>query len=52
MVSSNKIRYHAPVLTEVIEGLGCRAGRRYIDATVGDGGHSKEIILRGGSAWN
>ena len=43
------IRYHEPVLiNEVLEGLNVREGGRYIDATIGDGGHSKGIMDRGG----
>ena len=41
--------YHITVLTdEVIEGLNVRHGKQYIDATLGGGGHSFEIIQRGG----
>ena len=40
---------HVPVLKqEVIDGLMVRAGSRYIDATLGAGGHSLEIVTRGG----
>lgn len=40
---------HIPVLgTEVIEGLNVQSGKRYIDATVGGGGHGVEIVRRGG----
>jgi len=41
--------FHTPVmLGEVIEGLDVREGKKYIDATVGGGGHAQEIIKRGG----
>jgi len=41
----NLKRYHFPVmLTEVIENLNVTAGGRYIDCTLGEGGHS-EVIL-------
>ena len=40
---------HIPVLLpEVLAGLDIKKGRRYIDATIGGGGHSFEILLRGG----
>ncbi|OGY36417.1 MAG: 16S rRNA (cytosine(1402)-N(4))-methyltransferase, partial [Candidatus Andersenbacteria bacterium RIFCSPLOWO2_02_FULL_46_11] len=39
---------HIPVLlNEVMEGLKVRPGERYIDATVGDGGHAMEMLKRG-----
>lgn len=41
--------YHIPVLlNEVIDGLAVRAENKYIDATLGGGGHTKEIIKHGG----
>lgn len=41
--------YHITVLKdEVIKGLNVRPGKQYIDATLGGGGHSFEIIQRGG----
>jgi len=40
---------HEPVLLEeILEGLKIKEGGKYIDATVGDGGHSLEILRRGG----
>lgn len=41
--------FHTPVLLpEVIEGLQVLEGKRYIDATLGGGGHALEIAGRGG----
>lgn len=41
--------YHTPVLlTKVIDGLAITSGSKYIDATLGGGGHTREIINRGG----
>lgn len=41
--------FHKPVLLkEVIDGLNVRKGEKYIDATLGGGGHSEEILKRGG----
>ena len=43
------MKYHEPVLLkETIENLNVREGGKYIDATLGDGGHSLEILKRGG----
>lgn len=43
------LTYHEPVLVhEVLDGLDVRPGGRYIDATLGDGGHAKAMIGRGG----
>lgn len=40
---------HDPVLVnEVLEALNVKPGGKYIDATLGDGGHSAEILKRGG----
>lgn len=40
---------HIPVLlNEAVEALQVSLGKKYIDATVGGGGHSLEIIKRGG----
>lgn len=33
---------------EVLEGLNIKPGKRYIDATIGGGGHGIEIVRRGG----
>ena len=41
--------YHVPVLlNEVLEFLHIEKGKKYIDATLGDGGHSIEILKLGG----
>lgn len=41
--------FHTPVLVrEVMEGLRVTPGKRYIDATIGGGGHGWEIVKRGG----
>jgi 16S rRNA (cytosine1402-N4)-methyltransferase len=43
------MKYHEPVLLkETIENLDVKEGGKYIDATLGDGGHSLEILKRGG----
>jgi 16S rRNA (cytosine1402-N4)-methyltransferase len=40
---------HESVLKkEAIEGLSIKPGKRYIDATIGSGGHAEEILKRGG----
>lgn len=50
MANDESTCYHEPVLVnEVLEGLRVHEDGRYIDATVGDGGHTKEIIDRGGA---
>ncbi len=42
--------YHKPVLTdEVLRYLAVEKGKKYIDATLGDGGHTLEILKLGGS---
>jgi 16S rRNA (cytosine1402-N4)-methyltransferase len=42
---------HTPVLTkEVIEYLKCSAGGTFVDATVGEGGHSTEILRVAGQS--
>ena len=41
--------FHKPVLLkEAIKALNIRKGKKYIDATLGGGGHTKEILKRGG----
>ncbi len=41
--------FHKPVMSqEVLKALDVGEGKRYIDATVGGGGHSIEILKRGG----
>ena len=40
---------HIPVLLqETIDALGVKVGGRYVDGTFGRGGHSREIVRRGG----
>lgn len=42
-------RFHTPVLlSEVIGAFGIEKGKKYIDATIGGGGYSFEILKRGG----
>lgn len=42
-------KFHIPVLlAKAIEGLAVVQGKKYIDATVGGGGHTEEILKRGG----
>jgi 16S rRNA (cytosine1402-N4)-methyltransferase len=43
------MQYHDPVLKkEVIAHLNIQKGKRYIDCTLGDGGHTLEILKQGG----
>jgi len=43
------MNYHKPVLLEeAVQALGVSRGQQYIDATLGGGGHSAEIINLGG----
>jgi len=40
---------HLPVLLkEVIDNLNIRKGKRFIDATLGFGGHTEEVLVKGG----
>ena len=42
-------QYHTPIMVEeVMEGLQVAPGKRFIDATVGGGGHAAEFVKRGG----
>lgn len=46
---ADKMFYHKPVLlSEIIEFLQVKKGGRYIDSTLGGGGHTKEILKLGG----
>ena len=41
--------YHIPILVdEIVTGLRVTKGKKYIDATVGGGGHTRAILKRGG----
>ena len=41
--------HHIPVLREeVVQALNIKPGKKYIDATIGGGGHTEEIIKAGG----
>ncbi|MCS7092846.1 MAG: 16S rRNA (cytosine(1402)-N(4))-methyltransferase RsmH [Patescibacteria group bacterium] len=40
--------HHPVLLDQVMDRLMVRSGGRYIDATFGEGGHSQEILRRGG----
>ncbi len=43
------MQYHEPVLVnEVLDFLHVENGKNYIDATLGDGGHTLEILKKGG----
>jgi len=48
----NNEKQHTPVLLqEVLENLEVRAGAWYVDGTFGLGGHSREILKRGGNVF-
>lgn len=43
------MNYHKSVLLkEAVDTLAVKKGQKYIDATLGGGGHAREIINRGG----
>ncbi len=45
-IKMTKNIYHTPVLVpEILEGLQVQPGGRYIDGTLGEGGHSEAILL-------
>ncbi len=47
--SYSGMKYHTPVLlNEAVEGLSVKSGGLYIDATIGGGGHTEEILRLGG----
>ncbi|MBU1110043.1 16S rRNA (cytosine(1402)-N(4))-methyltransferase RsmH [Patescibacteria group bacterium] len=49
MAKNENIDFHTPVLLgEVLEYLDVKPGKKYIDATVGGGGHSAAILKKGG----
>lgn len=48
-MQNDEAYFHTPVLLqEVIDYLNVKPGKRFIDATLGGGGHTKEIIRSGG----
>ncbi|MBI4067502.1 16S rRNA (cytosine(1402)-N(4))-methyltransferase RsmH [Candidatus Gottesmanbacteria bacterium] len=45
----NQDAFHTSVLLQkAVDGLNVKPGRKYIDATLGGGGHTEEILKRGG----
>jgi len=44
--SQEIFQHYTVMLKETVDGLNCRPGLVYIDATLGGGGHSKEIVQR------
>lgn len=49
MIRNNiDFRHTSVLLKETVDGLGVKPGEKYIDATLGGGGHTQEIIKRGG----
>ncbi len=46
------MNYHQPVLTpEIIKYFNPKKGQIYLDATLGNGGHSLEILKKGATVW-
>lgn len=46
--NNNQRTYHTPVLLkEIVEGLQLRPGKKYIDATLGGGGHTQALVKGG-----
>ena len=40
--------YHIPILVnEILDGLQVTKGKKYIDATLGGGGHTEAMLRRG-----
>lgn len=51
-LSTLKMKYHIPVLVnEILEILNVSEGKKFIDCTLGDGGHTLEILKRGGFVY-
>jgi 16S rRNA (cytosine1402-N4)-methyltransferase len=46
MLDKEEFKHYTVMLTETVDGLDCRSGLIYVDATLGGGGHSKEIARR------
>lgn len=47
-MNQSNFSHTSVLLKETIEALNVKAGEKYIDATIGGGGHAAEIIKRGG----
>ncbi|MBI4040023.1 16S rRNA (cytosine(1402)-N(4))-methyltransferase RsmH [Candidatus Daviesbacteria bacterium] len=47
----NNLPHQSVMLKEVVEALGVKAGHWYLDATLGAGGHSLEILRLGGKVF-
>jgi len=43
--------HESVLLKEAVDGLRVEKDKKYIDATLGGGGHSFEILRRGGIVW-
>jgi len=47
-MNSEAVIHRPALLKEAVDLLGVKPGKRYIDATIGSGGHATEILRRGG----
>ena len=45
-IANEEFNHYTVLLNETVDALNCRDGLLYIDATLGGGGHSKEIVKR------
>jgi 16S rRNA (cytosine1402-N4)-methyltransferase len=45
----NDVYHESVMVSEVVENLHINKARKYIDATIGNGGHTQEILERGGT---